>query len=83
MLDDEFAAEVANDTMHGVMHLGFVPEGGGVHRAQLAVLVKPNGLFGNAYMAAIKPFRHAIVYPAMLRERRREWEARVREPAVR
>ena len=81
MLDDEFAAEVANHTMHGVMHIGYVPDGSGGHRAQMAVLVKPNGLFGTAYMAAIKPFRHAIVYPAMLREGRREWEARMGTPA--
>jgi hypothetical protein len=68
LLDDEFAAEIANRTMHGVMHIGWVPDGTGGYRAQMAVLVKPNGLFGSAYMAAIRPFRHLIVYPAMLRE---------------
>ena len=62
LIEDEFAAEVANQTMHGVMHLGAVAEGTGGYRAQVAVLVKPNGLFGNAYMAAIRPFRHLIVY---------------------
>ncbi len=68
LLDDEWAAEIANRTMHGVMHIGWVPDGTGGYRAQMAVLVKPNGLFGSAYMAAIRPFRHLIVYPAMLRE---------------
>ena len=34
----------------------------------MAVLVKPNGLLGHAYMAAIRPFRHVIVYPPMLRQ---------------
>ena len=29
LLDDEFAAEVANRTVHGVMHLGWVPDGAG------------------------------------------------------
>ena len=67
LTDDEFAAEVANRTMHGVLHLGRVPDAGGGYRAQMAVLVKPNGLFGRAYMVAIRPFRHLIVYPAMLR----------------
>jgi uncharacterized protein DUF2867 len=76
--DDEWAAEVANRTMHGVMHIGLAPDGHGAYRAQMAVLVKPNGLFGRAYMAAIKPFRHLIVYPAMLREGERDWEARER-----
>src|SRR5207248_697935 len=68
LLEDEFAAEIANQTMHGVMHIGRVPDGTGGYRGQMAVLVKPNGLFGNAYMAAIRPFRHLIVYPPLLRE---------------
>jgi acyl-CoA thioesterase FadM/ketosteroid isomerase-like protein len=79
LLDDEFAAEIANQTMHGVMHLGLVPEQAGGHRAQMAVLVKPNGLLGTVYMTAIRPFRHLIVYPALLRGGRRLWE-RAREP---
>jgi hypothetical protein len=38
--------------------------------------VKPNGLFGNIYMAAIRPFRHLIVYPPMMRELGRIWATR-------
>ena len=75
LTDDEFAAEVANETMHGVMHLGRVPDGAGGHRGQMAVLVKPNGVFGRAYMAAIRPFRHLLVYPPLIREIEREWRA--------
>ena len=30
----------------------------------MAVLVKPNGRLGNAYIAAIRPFRYSVVYPA-------------------
>ena len=45
----------------------------GGYRGQWAVLVKPNGLLGTFYMAAIKPFRHLIVYPAMMRQIRRNW----------
>jgi hypothetical protein len=56
------------------MHLGRVPDASGGHRAQVAVLVKPNGLWGNAYMAAIRPVRHLIVYPALMREARELWE---------
>jgi hypothetical protein len=80
LLDDEWAAEIANRTMHGVMHIGRVPDGTGHFRAQMAVLVKPNGLLGNAYMAAIRPFRHLIVYPAIMREGDREWRARAGDP---
>ena len=53
--------------MHGVIHLGWVPDEVGGYRGQMAVLVKTNGLFGDAYMAAIKPFRYLLVYPSMLR----------------
>jgi hypothetical protein len=38
----------------------------------MAVLVKPNGLLGTTYMAAIRPFRYLIVYPAMMRQIERE-----------
>jgi Protein of unknown function (DUF2867) len=75
LTDDEFAAEIANRTMHGVMHIGRVPEPSGRFRTQMAVLVKPNGLLGTGYMAAIRPFRHLIVYPAMMRGIEREVES--------
>jgi hypothetical protein len=74
LTEDEWAAEIANRTMHGVMHIGVVPDGSGGYRAQMAVLVKPNGLLGTAYMAAIRPFRHRIVYPPMLRAGARAWQ---------
>lgn len=76
LIEDEFAAELANGTMHGVLHLGWVPDGSGGYRGQMAVYVKPNGFLGNAYMAAIKPFRHLIVYPQMMREIERRWHER-------
>ena len=76
LLEDEFAAEIANRTVHGVMHLGWVADGEGGYRGQMAVLVKRNGLFGSAYMAAIAPFRHLLVYPPMLSEFGRAWRAR-------
>jgi hypothetical protein len=77
--DNEFAAEAANRTMHGVLHVGWVPDGSGGYRGQLAILVKPNGLVGRAYMAAIAPFRHLLVYPMMLRQFEREWQAHADE----
>jgi hypothetical protein len=73
---DEFAAEIANRTMHGVLHLGWVADGDGSYRGQMAVLVKRNGRLGALYMAAIKPFRHQLVYPLMLREIGRRWRSR-------
>ena len=77
LTDDEFAAEIANKTVHGVMHVGWVADasGDGYH-AEMAVYVKPNGLFGTAYMAAINPFRHLLVYPPMMRHIEQLWQAR-------
>jgi hypothetical protein len=80
LLDDEWAAEIANRTVHAVMHIGWIPDGSGGYRGQMAVLVKPNGLLGNAYMAAIRPFRHLIVYPPLMRQIEREWRARGSDP---
>jgi hypothetical protein len=82
LLDDEFAAEIANETMHGVMHIGLVADGAGGYRTQMAVLVRPNGLFGTTYMAAIKPFRH-LIYPLLLGEMASAWRARARPRANR
>ncbi|HWN62537.1 MAG TPA: DUF2867 domain-containing protein [Streptosporangiaceae bacterium] len=76
---DEFAAEIINRTVHGVLHLGWVrdsADGAGRYHGQLAVLVKPNGLLGTGYMAAITPFRHLIVYPPMIRQIGQVWRAR-------
>jgi hypothetical protein len=75
---DEFAAEVSNRTMHGVMHLAWVERGEGRYQAQMAVYVKPRGAAGRAYMALIKPFRYLIVYPALMRQSERMWDRRAR-----
>jgi Protein of unknown function (DUF2867) len=81
LLEDEFAAEVANRTVHGVMHLGWVPDQEGGYRGQMAVYAKRNGLLGNTYMTAIGPFRHLIVYPRMMREIGRAWRSQAGGPA--
>jgi hypothetical protein len=79
LTDNEWAAEIANKTMHGVLHLGWVPDENGGWRGQLAVLVKTNGRFGDAYMAAIRPFRHLLVYPPLMRRFERQWRQRLDE----
>lgn len=77
LTDVEFAAELSNRTVHGVMHLAWVDQGEGRYQGQMAVYVKPRGLFGKGYMALIKPFRHWIVYPALMRQTERTWNSRV------
>ena len=47
----------------------------------MAVYIKPDGMLGTTYMAAINPFRHLIVCPRMIRQigrdarraRRKSW----------
>jgi hypothetical protein len=73
LTDNEWAAEIVNDTVHGVMHVGWVPDGVGRYRGQMAVLVKPNGLLGSLYMSVIKPLRYMIIYPALMREIAHDW----------
>lgn len=74
--DVEFAAELSNRTVHAAMHLAWVDQGEGRYQGQMAVYVKPRGAFGKGYMALIKPFRHWIVYPALMRQTERVWNAR-------
>ena len=74
--DDEWAAEISNSTVHGVLQLAWVEEREGRYRGQMAVYVKPRGIPGEIYMKLIEPFRHFIVYPALLRQIGRAWEMR-------
>ncbi|HEU5251711.1 MAG TPA: DUF2867 domain-containing protein [Solirubrobacterales bacterium] len=75
--DREAAAEVSNKTVHGVAHLAWVERGEGEFQGEMAVYVKPRGIFGRAYMAAIKPFRYWVVYPALMRQMEQTWNRRV------
>ncbi len=75
LLEDEFAAEIVNRTVHGIMHLGWVEDEDGVWRGEMGVYVKPNGRLGHAYMAAIRPFRYLFIYPPLMRQIERDWRA--------
>jgi hypothetical protein len=73
----EFAAELSNQTVHAVMHLAWVDQGEGRYQGQMAVYVKPRGPLGKGYMALIAPFRHWVVYPALMQQIERAWNTRV------
>jgi Protein of unknown function (DUF2867) len=75
--DLEWAAELANRTVHAVMHLAWVEQERDIYQGQLAVYVKPRGRLGEVYMAAIAPFRHRVVYPALMREIEKGWNSRI------
>lgn len=73
LTDDEAARELANKTVHDIMHLGWVRTDGGDHELRMVALVKPNGLFGRLYMGFIAPFRYLVIYPALTRQWERAW----------
>ncbi|WP_101785727.1 DUF2867 domain-containing protein [Nonomuraea indica] len=75
-LDDECALELANQTAHMVMHLGWAPVAGGGHELRMAILARRNGLLGRLYLAAITPFRWLLVLPAFTRQLERAWRRR-------
>jgi hypothetical protein len=77
---DEAAAEISNRTVHGVVHFGWVERAEGRYQGEMAVYVKPRGAFGQGYMALIKPFRHLVVYPALMRQFERAWDAERQRP---
>ncbi|MEM7413179.1 MAG: DUF2867 domain-containing protein [Myxococcota bacterium] len=75
---DEILLELSNATVHALLHLGRDPlestQGTDGRWAPLmAVYAKPRGFLGRAYMAAIGPFRHGIVYPSLMRRVRSAW----------
>lgn len=72
VLENESLAEIKNETVHAGLHLAKVPKGNDF-TVQMAVYVKPKGSLGKFYMSLIKPFRLAIVYPAMMKIIGKQW----------
>lgn len=73
---DEALFEIANRTVHALLHLSWVPSPDGHRRVVLAVYVRARGAGGRAYLALIRPFRHAVVYPAWITHVVRTWQVR-------
>ncbi len=71
--DREWTAELANRTVHALMHIGWVPDDAGGYHGQMAALIKPNGLVGKTYMNGIKPLRRTIVVPQLIRSIGKNW----------
>jgi len=74
LTDSEWVAECSSRLVHMVQHVGWVQDGSGAYRGELATLVRPRNRFGKLYMRAIAPFRRFIVSPAQVRSIAREWE---------
>ena len=70
---DEALVEIANKTIHGLLHLSWVATADGRRSVVLAVYVKSRGWGSRAYLALIRPFRHFVVYPAWIAHLTRTW----------
>ncbi len=79
---EEALFEVSNATVHALLHLGRCPVSEGRWSPQMAVYAKTRGWIGDAYLIAIWPFRHGIVYPSLMRSVTRSWEARDSGPGA-
>lgn len=73
VFEDEILLEIQNATVHALMHLGRVAIDARHWSPQMAVYVITKGRLGSVYMTLITPFRHGIVYPAMMRAAKRGW----------
>jgi SAM-dependent methyltransferase len=78
LYENEMLTEHSNDTVHALMHLGWVHKYGNYYTAQLAVYAKPRGNFGEFYMQLIMPFRRVIVYPTMMEEIKKRWDTQIK-----
>lgn len=73
VVDNEAAIELSNALLHAIVHLGWVAQIGNAYRGQMGIYVKHRGALGRPYMNVIAPFRHRIVYPALLRRIETAW----------
>ncbi|MBN2039679.1 MAG: DUF2867 domain-containing protein [Spirochaetes bacterium] len=71
--ENESLYEFSNNTVHGLLHLGWFKKDKKYYPPTITVYIKPRGIFGRSYLKMIEPFRHHIVYPTMLNIIKREW----------
>jgi hypothetical protein len=76
LYEKEILIEHSNNTVHALIHGGWVHKSGNYFTAQLAVYAKPRGNLGEFYMRLIMPFRRSIIYPVIMEEFKKRWEER-------
>jgi len=75
--DAEAAMELSNSTVHAAIHFAWIRSTDGLTCfGQMGIFVKHRGRLGRIYMPAIAPFRHYIVYPALMRRLEAGWRTR-------
>lgn len=74
-LPNEHLSELRNNIVHAALSVALI-EDERFYRLYLGVFVRNVNRFTPLYMAAIAPFRHWIVYPAILNTLRKKWDDR-------
>jgi hypothetical protein len=77
LYDNESLHELSNDTVHALVHFGWINKNDNGYTATMAIYVKPRGIYGRVYLKLIEPFRHHIVYPAMMKMIKEQWQERI------
>jgi hypothetical protein len=73
VFEREALHEVSNRTVHALLHLSLPADGPDADSVLLAVYVKSRGPMTRLYLGLIRPFRYAVVYPALLEHVGRTW----------
>jgi len=76
--ENESAMELSNSTVHAAIHFAWLKDSHAedIYFGQMGIYVKTRGTLGRFYMPAIAPFRHYVVYPALMRRLRSAWSQR-------
>ena len=75
--ENEQLVEVQNRTVHGAALSALVEKGDG-YRFYFAVYVRQTSWITPLYMGLIDPFRKWIIYPALLKNIRTDWDRNIR-----
>lgn len=73
LFENESLYEISNNTVHALLHFGWIEKDNGSYTATMGTYTKTRGIFGRSYLKAIEPFRHLIVYPTMINMIKTEW----------
>ncbi len=74
LFEDESMHELSNDTVHGLIHVGWIKKNDNYYTATLAIYVIPRGIYGKIYLKLIEPFRRHIVYPVIMKAIKEQWQ---------
>lgn len=77
LFDTEALLEISNATIYALLHFGLEDD----RRITLSVYTKSRGRMSDVYMRLIRPFRHWIVYPTLMKFFAKRWALRTTQSA--